>query len=76
MSWKRENPDPDIGKLPGKSSLAKMIFVIPIAVATVAIVSLALYFIMREYNHYKTDVNELRQDFPTQQKHELRYRFL
>jgi PAS domain S-box-containing protein len=76
QEWFMKNRNVKMGQLSGKRSLTRIMFVIPFSVATIAILSLALYYILSELIHYKSDVNLLKKEFPIHQRHELRYRIL
>ncbi|NVO18347.1 MAG: cache domain-containing protein [Bacteroidetes bacterium] len=60
----------------GKRSLSRIIFVIPMLVATMACFSFLLYYVVSELIQYQQDNEKLKKEFPLQQRHELKYRIL
>jgi PAS domain-containing protein len=76
MKDKSSNNDYSSESLSGKPSLTRIIFIIPMLVATIVSVCLTMYFSIVEVIHFKEGNEKLKKEFPLQQRHELKYRIL
>jgi PAS domain S-box-containing protein len=76
MKYKSSGIDNSSDNQSRKPSLTRIIFIIPMLVATIVSICFALYFSITELINFNEGNAKLKKEFPLQQRHELIYRIL